>query len=126
MPRVFILFLTLAVTISTTAQNNYAVRLYSTDNGLPSNGVKGLQWDDETGFLWIATEAGVVRFNGIDFKNFTNENTPALTSERMLFLVRNFEGSILTSDQETNIFCVKKNRLALYNGYPRKGNKTGN
>ena len=39
-------------------------------NGLPSNGIKGLQGDDSVGCLWIATEAGVVRYNGISFKTF--------------------------------------------------------
>lgn len=44
----------------------YRVQSFTTDNGLPSNGIKGLQWDEQNGFLWIATEAGVARFNGVD------------------------------------------------------------
>src|SRR5205809_226802 len=35
------------------AQENYRVERFTTDNGLPSNGIKGLQWDETTGFLWI-------------------------------------------------------------------------
>ncbi|MBK6379384.1 MAG: hypothetical protein IPF72_06405 [Chitinophagaceae bacterium] len=39
-------------TFSATAQTaaNSHVQQYTTDNGLPSNGIKGLQWDEKTGF----------------------------------------------------------------------------
>ena len=67
----------------------FQTRHYTTENGLPSNGIKGLEWDEETGFLWIATEAGVVRFNGIDFKTYTNKNTPFIGSERFRLITRN-------------------------------------
>jgi ligand-binding sensor domain-containing protein len=75
---------------------NSNVQQYTTDNGLPSNGIKGLQWDERTGFLWMATEAGIVRFNGVDFKSYTKENMPAIGSERMLFILRNNAGNIYT------------------------------
>ena len=39
------------------------VQEFTTENGMPSNGIKGLQWDERTNFLWIATEAGIVRFH---------------------------------------------------------------
>jgi hypothetical protein len=87
---------------------------YTTEDGLPSNGIKGLQWDEQTGFLWIATEAGVSRFNGLDFTNFTIENTPFIESERMLFMVKNNKGKIYTADQSGNILTIKNNRLVLH------------
>ena len=95
----------------------FYTRYFTTENGLPSNGVKGIQWDEKTGFLWIATEAGVSRFNGIDFRNFNHDNTPAITAERMLFLVRNSKGHIYTSDQVGNILRVNNNNLALFEKY---------
>src|SRR5688572_15093311 len=95
------------------SQNSYTVRTYSTDNGMPSNGIKGLQWDEATGFLWIATEAGVVRFNGIDLKNFYSQNTSGFSSERMMFLVRNYDNRVLTADQTGNVFRIEKNRVVF-------------
>ena len=89
---------------------NSHVQVYTTDNGLPSNGIKGLQWDERTGFLWIATEAGIVRFNGVDFHSYTKENMPSIASERMLFIVRNNAGKIYLSDQPGNIFFIDKSR----------------
>src|SRR5688572_1802881 len=93
---------------------NFTISHYTTENGLLSNGIKGLQWDEQTGFLWIATEAGVSRFNGLDFAYFTTENTPAIEAERMLFLVKNNKGKIYTADQSGNILYVKNNKLVLY------------
>jgi len=93
------------------SQENYRVEHFTTDNGLPSNGIKGLQWDEATGFLWIATEAGVTRYNGADFLTFSKANTPEFISERMLFLFKNQAGRIYTSDETGNIFFVMQNRL---------------
>ena len=93
------------------AQDNYLVQRFTTDNGLPSNGIKGLQWDESTGFLWVATEAGVIRYNGSDFVIFSKANTPGFLSERMLFMLKSREGRIYTSDEAGNIFSVMKNRL---------------
>ncbi|HNL65466.1 MAG TPA: ATP-binding protein [Ferruginibacter sp.] len=99
------------------------VQQYTTDNGLPSNGIKGLQWDEKTEFLWMSTEAGIVRFNGVDFKSFTKENMPEIGSERMLFIVRNNSGSIYTSDQPGNVFLIDKSRPVLWkNAAPATSN----
>ena len=52
-------FWLLGCCLSLSGQSTYHIQRFTTDNGLPSNGIKGLQWDAQTGFLWIATEAGV-------------------------------------------------------------------
>ena len=113
---IFFLFLSYLNCVTAYSQplHNFTITHYTTENGLPSNGIKGLQWDEQSGFLWIATEAGVSRFNGLDFKNFTNENTPFIESERMLFIVKNNKGKIYTADQSGNILQVKNNKLLLY------------
>src|SRR5580698_2015478 len=92
------------------AQPDYLVERFTTDNGLPSNGIKGLQWDEQTRFLWIATEAGITRYNGVDFVTFSRANTPELFSERMLFLLKSRDGKIYTSDEVGDLFFVMRNR----------------
>src|SRR5688572_25452214 len=96
------------------AQKKFSLRSFNTETGMPSNGIKGMQWDEETGFLWIATEAGVVRFNGIDFRLFTSDNTPRLSNDRMSFMIRNNQNRILTIEGARNVFEVQKNRLLFY------------
>jgi len=111
-PRSLLLFfLFLGKCLTGVPQKNYRIERFTTDNGLASNGIKGLQWDETTGFLWLATEAGVTRYNGMDFFTFSKTNTPEIISERMLFLYKNQAGRIYTSDETGNIFFVMQNRL---------------
>ena len=117
MQRIFLLHLFLLFAVfRTAAQSNLSchVQQYSTENGLPSNGIKGFQFDDRTGFLWIATEAGIVRFNGVDFVTYTSENTPGIASERMLFMTRNNKDQVLISDSYGNIFTINKSNPVLW------------
>ncbi len=117
MQKLLLLFLCgslAALVVNAQPALNSNVQQYTTDNGLPSNGIKGLQWDEKTEFLWMATEAGIVRFNGVDFKSYTKENMPQIASERMLFLVQNNTGRIYTSDQPGNIFLIDKSRPVLW------------
>jgi len=43
---------------------------FNDNNGLPSNTVYDINQDDN-GFIWIATDYGLSRFDGLSFKNFT-------------------------------------------------------
>jgi len=109
--RSLLIFFFLGKCLTGLPQDGYGIERFTTDNGLPSNGVKGLQWDETTRFLWVATEAGVTRYNGMDFFTFSKANTPEIISERMLFLFKNQAGRIYTSDETGNIFFVMQNRL---------------
>jgi signal transduction histidine kinase len=103
------------------------VQQYTTENGLPSNGIKGLQWDEKTNFLWLATEAGIVRFNGVDFRSFTRENTESIVSERMLFMTSNFQKKIYISDLSGNLFSINQSKPELWRKSPGNINPyTGN
>lgn len=122
----FCLLFMLLYPFAINAQQKYIVHHYSTENGMPSNGLKGLQWQDATGFLWMATEAGIVRFNGADFLSFTRENTPALRSERMLFMVRNNRNIIYTAGQlPGDVLVINQNRpVRPDTGMRYKGDET--
>jgi len=52
------------------AQETSFVNSYFNDeNGLPQNSIKDISKDKE-GFIWLATESGLVRFNGKRFRVF--------------------------------------------------------
>lgn len=108
--KTWFLFLFLSLPFLPRAQSTFHVEQFTTDNGLPSNGIKGLQWDEQTGFLWIATEAGITRYNGSDFVTFNRSNTPGFFSERMLFLFRARDGRLYTSDEVGNLFLILQNK----------------
>jgi len=55
----------------------YHQDLWTTDNGLPQNDVLAIARTPD-GYLWIATEKGLARFDGLNFTVFDSGNTPAL------------------------------------------------
>ena len=115
MIRCFLILLCLAPGLPAMAQpGGITVRHYSTENGLPSNGIQGMQWDEANRFLWLATEAGFVRFNGAEMKSFSRQNTPFIESERTSFFIRNLQGKMLGSDMRGNLLQVAGNRLEPY------------
>ena len=74
-----------------TGLSDYSVVNYNSDNALPQNSIKGMAFD-RNGFLWMATEMGVVRFDGRNFREYNMDNSPALLSNRC-FLFGLAEGS---------------------------------
>jgi signal transduction histidine kinase/outer membrane protein assembly factor BamB len=66
-------------------QTGYTVRHYNSENGLPQNSVKSISADTE-GFIWLATEEGLVRFDGRRFSVF-NRNNLSVESNRMYHIV---------------------------------------
>jgi signal transduction histidine kinase len=65
---------------SAQAASNLGHQSWTTENGLPQNSAHAI-FQSRDGYLWIATEGGIARFNGIEFKVFQRENTPAITSD---------------------------------------------
>ncbi|GLU53997.1 sensor histidine kinase [Dyadobacter frigoris] len=57
----------------TFSQKNYTVTNFNGDNGLPQNSVKWM-FSDSEGFLWLATEDGLVRYDGRKFYIFNRKS----------------------------------------------------
>ena len=110
----FVQLLYCLFTFHLTGYSQYQIQHYTTENGLPSNGIKGMQWDEKTGFLWIATEAGLVRYNGMGFKTFDVLSNPELGSNRIVELTKNSDGKILMAGEEGNLTLIKNNGASLY------------
>jgi signal transduction histidine kinase/ligand-binding sensor domain-containing protein len=70
---------------------NLGHQSWSTENGLPQNSVHQI-FQSRGGYIWIATEGGIARFNGIDFKIFNHETTPAFTSDDICCIAQDSAG----------------------------------
>lgn len=86
------------------SQNSYIIHHYTNENGLPANGVKGIELDKKNGFLWIGTQAGLVRFDGAHFTNFNSENSPAIS--RIALILKNREGVIFCEDDNFSLYRI--------------------
>ena len=87
--RAFCLLLLLCPIPFSAAQtlSNYGHQIWTTENGLPQNSVHAIL-QSHNGYLWIATEGGVARFDGLEFRLFHHENTPAITSDNICCLAQ--------------------------------------
>ncbi len=61
------------------AAAEFARRAWQTDSGLPQNTVHSIT-QTRDGYVWVATEEGLARFDGLSFRIFDRQNTPALRS----------------------------------------------
>jgi signal transduction histidine kinase/ligand-binding sensor domain-containing protein len=66
---------------------------WSTENGLPQNSVHQI-FQSRDGYIWISTEGGVARFNGLDFKVFNQENTTAFTTDDICCFAQDARGAL--------------------------------
>jgi signal transduction histidine kinase/ligand-binding sensor domain-containing protein len=70
-----------------------ARQTWTTDNGLPQNSVHAITQSAD-GFLWIATEAGLARFDGYTLRVFDRQSSPALPADDIRCLIEDVDGSL--------------------------------
>ena len=59
------------------AFHHYVRNVWSIQHGLPQISVQAIVQDHQ-GYIWVATQAGLARFDGVRFTTYTPENEPAL------------------------------------------------
>ncbi len=92
---------------------------WDTESGLPQNTVQAiLQTRD--GYLWLATEGGIARFNGEHFSVFNTRNTPQLRSNDARALLEDVHGAlwIATPDGITSLSNGEFRSFTSSNGLP--------
>jgi ligand-binding sensor domain-containing protein len=75
------------------AQAQYRVDRWTTDDGLPQNSINSLV-QTRDGYLWLTTNDGLVRFDGVRFTVFNKANTSAFFSNRLGFLHEDQSGRL--------------------------------
>ncbi|HEV2272844.1 MAG TPA: two-component regulator propeller domain-containing protein, partial [Acidobacteriaceae bacterium] len=92
--------------------DQYGYQLWQTDSGLPQNTIHSiLQTQD--GYLWLGTEGGVVRFDGIRFVTFDVENTPQLKSNIVNDLFEDRAGALWISTS-AGLVCYRAGEFTSY------------
>src|SRR5215470_3686301 len=75
------------------AITQYAHQAWKTDQGLPQNSIQAiLQTRD--GYLWLGTERGLVRFDGVQFTVLDKGNAPGLRSSNTQALLQDRDGNL--------------------------------
>ncbi len=74
-------------------EGSYGIRHFTTDNGLPQNSVKAVCFD-RAGYCWLATEMGLVRYDGRAFRVFGTANLEGVASDRIQYMLRSAAGDV--------------------------------
>ncbi|OUL60635.1 ATP-binding protein [Flavobacterium sp. AJR] len=93
---------------------DYTLIWYSADNNiLPQNSVKSII-KDNNGFIWMATENGLVRYDGNQFKTFNTENVAGMTTNRMsLFRGNALKDNIYLLNDLADYIRIKNNTASI-------------
>ena len=82
----------------------YDIRLYQAKDGLPLNSVKRL-FQDSKGFIWIATQEGFVRFDGMSFRIYNKKNVPGLSSNFIWDIAEEQDGNLWLATDGGRVSC---------------------
>jgi len=102
----FIACLVLYLAAACAAQ--YRFDTWTTDNGLPQNGVRAITQTPE-GYLWFTTFDGLVRFDGVKFTTFNKSNTQGIINNRFTGIFSEPDGTIYATTMEDGILTVYRN-----------------
>src|SRR5450755_4128865 len=80
------------------AITQYTQDVWGASAGLPHNGVLAIAQTPD-GYLWLGTEEGLARFDGVRFIVFNTDNTPALRSNHVSALLVDFQKNLWIGTQ---------------------------
>ncbi len=73
--------------------SQFSHEVWLTENGLPQNTVHSIA-QTRDGYVWIGTEEGLARFDGVRFTVFDKQNTPQLKSNYIRVLLADRQGAL--------------------------------
>lgn len=73
--------------------SQFGHEVWLTENGLPQNTVHAIAQTSD-GYIWIGTEEGLARFDGVKFTVFDKQNTPEIKSNYIRSLLADRQGAL--------------------------------
>jgi ligand-binding sensor domain-containing protein len=109
---VFVLCCFLGVSNSYGNPARRTIRIFTTANGLPDNTINDIQKDSE-GFLWIATNKGIARFDGKNFFSFSTKNLTRFFEDNVVNEIKIEGDSIYLISKKKGVKILDRKRLRL-------------
>ncbi|MGD1089543.1 MAG: two-component regulator propeller domain-containing protein [Verrucomicrobiota bacterium] len=86
-------------------ENPYSVRAWTSEDGLPENKVVGVAQTPD-GYLWVATQGGLVRFDGVRFQQFEAASTAGFVSRTMRVLYLDGSDRLWLAKEGGVLVCI--------------------
>jgi signal transduction histidine kinase/ligand-binding sensor domain-containing protein len=96
-----------------TVSAQYHFDSWTTDNGLPQNGVRGIT-QTPAGYLWFTTFDGLVRFDGVKFTVFNKGNSKGIISNRFWFIEAFEDRSIWAATEGGDLTIYRDGEFTSY------------
>ena len=87
------------------ALGQYRFDTWTTDNGLPQNGVRQIT-QTPAGYLWFTTFDGLVRFDGVRFTTFNKSNSKGIINNRFTGLYGDTDGTLYATTMEDGVLTI--------------------
>ncbi len=104
-----LLVILLVLTAPTLSQ--YKIENWTTEQGLPQNSVNAIL-QSRTGYLWLGTFGGLVRFDGVNFQVYDRSNLLELKSDRILCLQEDVHGGFWLGTENGGLYRFFNGQLA--------------
>ena len=95
------------------AEAAFSSRAWETDDGMPHNGINAILHRSD-GFLWVGTQGGLVRFDGIEF---VQRRSPLLTnprSSRVVELIEENSSTLLAACDTSGLVRLTREGLSVH------------
>lgn len=91
----------------------YQQFIWLEEHGLPQNTVQAITRTRD-GYLWLGTQAGAARFDGVRFTVFDNTNTNEIKSSLITALLEDAAGNLWLGTDGTGLNRMRDGRFSLY------------
>ncbi|MGN6490413.1 MAG: two-component regulator propeller domain-containing protein [Agriterribacter sp.] len=93
-----------------TSDSNYFIEKINSENGFPQNTVRSIE-SDSRGFVWLSTELGLVRYDGIHCKVFNSRNTKSMKVNRIISITKNMNNELIALAEDRNAFRINEKTI---------------
>ncbi len=95
--------------------NSFSIKKYSTSDGLPINSINHVVTHSD-GFLFIATNDGLVQFDGDRFRTINTFTHPQLQTNRIKWMESSTTGELWVLDHQENLYRFKNGKITWLQG----------
>ncbi len=90
----------------------YRIDSWTTENGLPQNSLNSLA-QTRDGYIWLATNDGLVRFDGVRFVVFNKSNSRAIANNRIGELREDASGRLWLSVEDGSLLFYENGKFTV-------------
>ncbi|HEY3457286.1 MAG TPA: two-component regulator propeller domain-containing protein [Bryobacteraceae bacterium] len=95
------------------ALTQYVHRIWQTDSGLPQSSVLAIAQTPD-GYLWLGTEGGLARFDGVHFTLFDQHAIPGLRSNEIRALLVDRAGNLWIGTHGGGLVCLSQGKFRVF------------